>query len=71
MPVLSAAICSRSGKSLMSRQFVDMQRSRIESLLSAFPKLMGTGGGNNLESKKIHVNILLLKQKVVAIYSNH
>ena len=53
MVVLSAAICARSGKSLMSRQFVDMQRSRIESLLSAFPKLMGTTGSAGSESKKI------------------
>ena len=51
MVVLSCAICSRQGKSLMSRQFVDMQRSRIESLLSAFPKLMGSNG-TGVESKK-------------------
>lgn len=28
---------------LLSRQFVDMTRSRIESLLASFPKLMTTG----------------------------
>lgn len=42
MVVLSAAICTKGGKALMSRQFVEMTRIRIEGLLAAFPKLMGT-----------------------------
>eukprot|EP01006_Ploeotia_vitrea_P058199 TRINITY_DN68961_c0_g1_i1.p1 TRINITY_DN68961_c0_g1~~TRINITY_DN68961_c0_g1_i1.p1 ORF type:complete len:510 (-),score=69.25 TRINITY_DN68961_c0_g1_i1:100-1629(-) len=43
MVVLAAAILTKSGKPLVSRQFVDMSRIRIEGLLSAFPKLMGSG----------------------------
>eukprot|EP00762_Andalucia_godoyi_P003542 ANDGO_04268.mRNA.1 Coatomer subunit delta-1 len=43
MVVISAAILSKSGKPLLSRQYVDTSRIRIEGLLSAFPKLVGTG----------------------------
>ena len=42
MVVLSAAVCTRSGKALVARQFVDMTRIRIEGLLAAFPKLLGS-----------------------------
>jgi len=41
MVVLSAAILASDGnKPLMSRQFVEMPRMRIEGLLAAFPKLI-------------------------------
>ncbi|TVU36718.1 hypothetical protein EJB05_18663 [Eragrostis curvula] len=43
MVVLAASMMSKSGKVLVSRQFVDMTRGRIEGLLAAFPKLVGTG----------------------------
>ncbi|RKP37924.1 Mu homology domain-containing protein, partial [Dimargaris cristalligena] len=41
--VLAAALCTKAGKPLVSRQFIDMPRSRIEGLLASFPKLMSTG----------------------------
>lgn len=43
MVVLAASIITKSGKALVSRQFVDMTRIRIEGLLAAFPKLVGSG----------------------------
>jgi len=42
MVVLASAITTKNGKALLSRQFVELSRVRIEGLLAAFPKLMGS-----------------------------
>ena len=42
MVVLSAAILTKTGRSLLARQFVEMPRLRVEGLLGAFPKLVGS-----------------------------
>ncbi|CAH8633729.1 unnamed protein product [Heterobilharzia americana] len=43
MVLLAASICTRDGKALVSRQFVEMTKARIEGLIATFPKLIGTG----------------------------
>ncbi|PHH60576.1 hypothetical protein CDD82_2261 [Ophiocordyceps australis] len=43
MVILAASICTRGGKAVLSRQFREMPRSRIEALLASFPKLADSG----------------------------
>ena len=42
--ILAVTVCTRAGKLVMSRQFVEMTRIRIEGLVAAFPKLLGGAG---------------------------
>ena len=41
--MLAASICTRGGKPVLSRQFREVARSRIEGLLASFPKLADSG----------------------------
>ncbi|KAF7512618.1 hypothetical protein GJ744_000879 [Endocarpon pusillum] len=43
MVVLAASICTRGGKAVLSRQFREIARSRVEALLASFPKLAVSG----------------------------
>ncbi|GAB4855477.1 hypothetical protein Ancab_024093 [Ancistrocladus abbreviatus] len=65
MVVLAASITSKSGKVLVSRQFVDMTRIRIEGLLAAFPKLVGTGKQHTYVETE---NVRYVYQPIEAVY---
>ena len=43
MVVISASICSKSGKILMARQFVAINRLKMEEYMANFPKLIDSG----------------------------
>lgn len=43
MVLLAASISTRGGKPVISRQFKEMPRARVEALLASFPKLISAG----------------------------
>lgn len=43
MTVISAAICSKTGKILLARQFVAINRLKMEEYIANFPKLIEQG----------------------------
>ncbi|KAI4365000.1 hypothetical protein MLD38_021026 [Melastoma candidum] len=65
MVVLAASIVSKSGKVLVSRQFVDMSRIRIEGLLAAFPKLVGSEKQHTFVETE---NVRYVYQPIEALY---
>src|SRR5689334_20855790 len=40
--VISAAVLSKTGRTLLARNFIPVSKNRIEGYLQSFPKLVGT-----------------------------
>ena len=43
MVVISASICNKAGKIVVSRQFMPITKIKLEEYLANFPKLIETG----------------------------
>jgi len=69
MVVLAASVLTKTGKVLVSRPFVDITRSRIESLLAAFPKLREGLGDTGKQHTLIETSsVRYLYQKLEELY---
>jgi len=69
MVVISASISTKLGKVLVARQFVSIIRSRIESLLAAFPKLRESLGETSKQHTSIETtSVRYLYQKIEDLY---
>uniref|UniRef100_A0A7S4JI24 Coatomer subunit delta n=1 Tax=Paramoeba aestuarina TaxID=180227 RepID=A0A7S4JI24_9EUKA len=72
MVVLSAAISTKGGKVLLARQFQDIPKLRVEGLLAAFSKLVGSTDKNHsyLETDSVRYLYTPLEQFYVLLITN-
>ncbi|KZP27715.1 hypothetical protein FIBSPDRAFT_780635 [Athelia psychrophila] len=71
MVVLAASICTKGGKAVVSRQFRDMTRTRIESLLASFPKLIPTNSQHtSVETEEVRYVYQPLEDLYILLITN-
>ncbi|KAI5956190.1 RET2 [Candida jiufengensis] len=72
MVVLSASICTRGGKPLLSRQFRDISRDRITSLLSNFPSLISNSSNQHtsIEDENVRYVYQPLEEFYIVLITN-
>ncbi|EIW87395.1 hypothetical protein CONPUDRAFT_116631 [Coniophora puteana RWD-64-598 SS2] len=71
MVVLAASICTKGGKAVLSRQFHPMTRTRIESLLASFPKLIPTNSQHtSVETGEVRYVYQPLEELYILLITN-
>ncbi|KAH8119762.1 hypothetical protein DFH11DRAFT_5704 [Phellopilus nigrolimitatus] len=71
MVVLAASICTKAGKPVISRQFREMTRARIESLLASFPKLIPAGSQHtSIETPEVRYVYQPLEDLYILLITN-
>ncbi|EGV65631.1 coatomer subunit delta [Yamadazyma tenuis] len=72
MVVLAASICTRGGKALLSRQFRDINKDKITSLLSSFPSLISNSSSQHtaVEDDNIRYVYQPLEELYVVLLTN-
>jgi hypothetical protein len=55
MVVLCVALLNTAGRELLSRQYVEMSRLRIEGILAAFPKLLESATADGMGRQHTYV----------------
>ncbi|KAH7914556.1 hypothetical protein BJ138DRAFT_1056746 [Hygrophoropsis aurantiaca] len=71
MVVLAASICTKGGKAVLSRQFHPMTRTRIDSLLASFPKLIPTNSQHtSVETSEVRYVYQPLEELYILLITN-
>ncbi|KAI5481110.1 hypothetical protein MNV49_005545 [Pseudohyphozyma bogoriensis] len=71
MVVLAASVVTKGGKPLLSRQFLGLPRSRLESLLSSFPRLVSPASEHTvLEASGVRFVYTPLEDLYVLLITN-